>query len=59
MVDTNSLALHGFLFLSYIAAVTYWAIWNRASNAALDSTVNIHFITNLKTEYLNWMKSYY
>lgn len=59
MVEQKSFIVHGGLFLVYMADCIFWAIWNGASNDALDATVNFHFITHIKSEYENWMRSYY
>lgn len=59
VVDRKSFVVHGFLFVVYMVSLVCWLIWNRASNQALESTVNAHLILNIDTEYENWMKSYY
>lgn len=59
MVDQCNFVTHGCLFLTYTATIIFWGIWNGASNAALEQTVTFKFITHLKSEYDNWLKSYY
>lgn len=59
MLDRTAIAIHGFFFAFYVASVLFFAVWNTASNQALNHTIDLHFITHIKTEYTNWMKSYY
>lgn len=59
MVDQCNFITHGFLFVAYTATIVFWGIWNKASNSALEQTVTFKFITHLKSEYNNWLRSYY
>ena len=46
------------LFLSYCAAIVFWAIWNQASVSALEVNT-MQLLQNLSKDYTNWIKSYY
>lgn len=59
MVKQSSFIIHAFLFLFYMGATFYWAIWNKNSISALDYHVNFQDISKAGQEYKNWMKRYY
>lgn len=59
MVDSKSFVIHGVLFVAYMASVTFWIFWNRASVEALTADVTVSFILKIGDEYKAWMTSYY